>query len=1017
MKLTLASALFICIVFVTQSQSNWEIPTKTADSLDLLMRFESALPYRAEALELAKNEADSIKTLLQGLYLFTKAEQEFNLTRRADTAAYALMQRATDSLLAAPAPPERISKAYWDLNMAAFNYMRNREDTEKYLNKSIEYHLKSPVIDTVFLLNTMHGSGYMSTLSGNYTAAIATLKKAEDLIKEYEFKETKDQNLPGYIYSNLALIYNSGFLDIPQKERHYLEQAEAVFSKLPEPDFDYYLSALTSLSRIHREYGNYKRAEGYLNKARQVYEANKETIHQRVMHHLGIKKELDIANGKIILHRESGNEKAMLEEFKKVEQLVANNHPDAIELGMYKGIIESVVRNYTLMSPNPDLAEKFIELGLQIQSESTSNYRYYGNAGLLRSRARVKMIEKEYDRALDILISIQDPNLTTGKKILINELMALSYIGLNEPDKALNHIHAFVELLAPDNQGFNLRTSPVSDFQPGNVIGDAEALVRLAKAWRELYGKSSNEEEKLYQMAMKQFRQALGNNTLNRALKSNFDEIVHGILETALTRQFTTEQSNELLSFIETVKSRALINTFLLNRELAGNSQLYKLAENEQLIRSQLTQLKKNLQKNEDETLRQQLFDKTRELEHLQKQLTDTYREFNEFAATDFKLQDYHGKTIIKFIVAHNHLYRLTITEGSINYYKIGGYDTLVQNLSVFLTDISNPQTDKAELKFRSEQLYRQLFSGVAALDEAPIIIPDGILYYLPFELLVKNGSYLVENHSIAYAPNLTFININNFKNRTASNSPAAYFAPVYSGPLLENQPAVRGVPYALQGAQDEVNILAALLPGELFTGEAASKSRFKSLKSNTGIIHLAMHSILNDTDPELSALLFTNAESDYKMYISELYGMNFNSDLAVLSACNTGVGGFKDGGGLVSFQNAFTLAGVPATVASLWSAPDQSTREIMVSFYKHLKAGHSKSKALQLAKIEYLKNSPTSELQHPFYWAGFVLSGNDMPLSFSKPFWKRTSFLIVGSLLLVVFLLFASFSFKKRKQ
>src|SRR3546814_18501144 len=113
------------------------------------------------------------------------------------------------------------------------------------------------------------------------------------------------------------------------------------------------------------------------------------------------------------------------------------------------------------------------------------------------------------------------------------------------------------------------------------------------------------------------------------------------------------------------------------------------------------------------------------------------------------------------------------------------------------------------------------------------------------------------------------------------------------------------------------------------------------------------MHSDLNDEDPELSNLLFSSTEQDYEMYISELYGMNFNADLAVLSACNTGIGGFKDGGNLVSMHHAFTTAGIPATIASLWNAPDQSTKEIMVAFYKNLHQGHDKATALQQAKLD----------------------------------------------------------------
>ncbi len=126
---------------------------------------------------------------------------------------------------------------------------------------------------------------------------------------------------------------------------------------------------------------------------------------------------------------------------------------------------------------------------------------------------------------------------------------------------------------------------------------------------------------------------------------------------------------------------------------------------------------------------------------------------------------------------------------------------------------------------------------------------------------------------------------------------------------------------------------LQSLFQEKTYVGEKASKSNFKALDTDVSILHLAMHANLNDQDPELSSLLFSSTEQDYEMYISELYGLYFNADLAVLSACNTGIGGFENGGDLISMHHAFKTAGIPATIASLWNAPDLSTKEIMVDF------------------------------------------------------------------------------------
>ena len=74
--------------------------------------------------------------------------------------------------------------------------------------------------------------------------------------------------------------------------------------------------------------------------------------------------------------------------------------------------------------------------------------------------------------------------------------------------------------------------------------------------------------------------------------------------------------------------------------------------------------------------------------------------------------------------------------------------------------------------------------------------------------------------------------------------------------------------------------------------------------------------------------------------------------------------------------------------MTSLWQVPDRQTSEIMVSFYEYLKKGFAKNTALQKVKLDYLNNTEDEFLQHPYYWAGFVISGNVASIQSSNPFW-----------------------------
>ncbi len=217
---------------------------------------------------------------------------------------------------------------------------------------------------------------------------------------------------------------------------------------------------------------------------------------------------------------------------------------------------------------------------------------------------------------------------------------------------------------------------------------------------------------------------------------------------------------------------------------------------------------------------------------------------------------------------------------------------------------------------------------------------------------------------------------------------------------------AVRGEPYNLKGTLKEVESISKLFAdSDLYINESASKASFKNMSNNYSILHLSMHSFINDQDSELSSLVFSDSDLDYELYISELYGLNLNADMAVLSACNTGVGQLKTGKGIVSMTTAFTAAGVPSVLSSLWSAPDAATEKIMTSFYDHLKKGETKNKALKNAKLDYLKNTDDPNLKHPYYWAGFVLTGDTSVIVTATNYWWYISvvLVLVGLLFLIL--------------
>lgn len=177
------------------------------------------------------------------------------------------------------------------------------------------------------------------------------------------------------------------------------------------------------------------------------------------------------------------------------------------------------------------------------------------------------------------------------------------------------------------------------------------------------------------------------------------------------------------------------------------------------------------------------------------------------------------------------------------------------------------------------------------------------------------------------------------------------------------------------------------MLNGDAYSGNLVNKELFIKESSKARILHLAMHALTDDKHPEYSQLVFkneNNAETSTSMYAYELARMKLNADLSVLSACNSGSGKFQKGEGVLSLARAFKASGCPNIVMSLWPANDASTKDIVVGFFKHLKAGLGKADALRQSKQDYL-DTASDELKHPYYWAGLVLIGNNEPMKFGS--------------------------------
>lgn len=143
------------------------------------------------------------------------------------------------------------------------------------------------------------------------------------------------------------------------------------------------------------------------------------------------------------------------------------------------------------------------------------------------------------------------------------------------------------------------------------------------------------------------------------------------------------------------------------------------------------------------------------------------------------------------------------------------------------------------------------------------------------------------------------------------------------------------------------------------------------------------MHTIINNSNPMFSKLAFTevsDSTEDGLLNTHEIYNMNINARLAVLSSCSSGEGILRKGEGVMSLARAFMYAGCPSIVMTLWVVEDKSGIRLMTEFYKEIARGTSKDEALRKSKLKFIEEENLTRA-HPFYWATYICVGTSEPL------------------------------------
>jgi CHAT domain-containing protein/tetratricopeptide (TPR) repeat protein len=492
----------------------------------------------------------------------------------------------------------------------------------------------------------------------------------------------------------------------------------------------------------------------------------------------------------------------------------------------------------------------------------------------------------------------------------------------------------------------------------------------------------------------------------------------------------------EAFDYLERAKARSFLDSLELSNVSIPQEIDFKLQNKEKELMKDISKLHTKLlatehSSEEKNVINEKLKNKENELESLQREMrikSLAYKHFNPETVTldeaQRKLLD-SNTAFFAYCVGKEHSYAFVITKKDLRIFPLPSRDDIQKQVSDYLKVLSDKENKNFKLGY--ELFSTLVLPGLDKSIKNIIFIPDDILHFLPFETLITNKGkrdWLIKDYKIAYAPSISSLreiiqrkNSNGSKRRMdilAFGDPV--FGPWEAGnngkDIFQNYYSSNAFNFfRLKYSGFEIDKISSLFKKrrrKIFRREEANKEKLINHSlDDYKIIHFATHSIIDEKKPARSSIVLSLDEDlsqDGFLQMREIYNLKLNSDLVTLSSCQTGLGEFIKGEGIEGINRAFFYAGASSVLMSLWAVNDQASYQLMERFYFHLRSSDSIMSALRKAKLELIDSNT---LSHPYYWAGFIVSGKADEVIFPHPMKKW--FIFGTSLLLAAGIIFAT--------
>ena len=921
--------------------------------------------------------------------------------------------------------PEKILKFKADSLSNLGTSLRSNRETS---GQAIDYYLSALVIyekigDEYGQAVVLGGLGFIYWYI-DYQTALSYYQKALVAREKIDDKQLISASLNG-----IGLVY-SRFVGDYEQAIEYFDKAAAIRTGIE--DWSNLGTTISYKAEVYENLGQFELASKFF---KQAFEINKKSGNQLRMAEAMLHSATNLYN--------IGKYNEALEDL-EVSQEIYRAINDTIGIG---DVLNQMGFLYALLGDYSTAIEKCTEsLELMISINNTWGIAgAYNNMGIIyQSAKRLDKAAEYYEKALENYEALQDVESTI---ITLNNIGTVYYDqgefekaeechsrGLQlsrEINSKISQLHCLLNM-ANDQNRLEKLDEAYSNYEASLQL--AESLNNSEGKWKTMVGMAENHKIRgEYDKAIEYNEKGLAIiEEMRRSMQSDefkasymareryaFEDVINMLGE---LHEKDNRRGYDIKSFqlAEQCKSRALLDLLtesIANVHEGANRDL--LAEQNKIL-TKLNQAKQQLEAESmhDDTdeqliisLKKDINSNEEALNALKAKIRATNPKYAELqypqpvSMSELQTSCLDKNTIVlEYSLGDTSSWLWVINRNNIHLIKLSDRNTLQEQIELLRFALQNPEQVNidfyTEASYRLYQLLIQPAEPFIPKKCNLVIVPDGILNYLPFEVLLTHGekssekqsytdlSYFILNHPINYAQsasvlyNLLTTRDDESKTGNVSHGLVAFGDPVYAS---ENDPdfLIRKGLGRLEHSGREVEKIATYFPeneSKIYLRETATEENVKSENALAKFkyIHFATHGLIDEQNPDFSSLVLTqdkNSKEDGFLQAVEIFNLKTNASLVVLSACQTGLGKMIRGEGMVGLTRAFLYAGTPSVVVSLWNVSDVTTANLMEEFYSNLIDGNlTKTKALQKAQLSMIRDE---QYAHPFYWAPFILIGD----------------------------------------